>query len=102
ELDLIQYVPNFGGRKRGMRQKLDKFAESALEVDIVFPERIVRVDDQELGDHDPRRHLVGRGARWNGISKTASTSTALPLRNAGVHSHFASASWAVRSSRSSR
>ena len=47
------------------------------------------------------RHGVGRGARWKGISKSASTSTATPSRCAGANSHFASASCALRSRRSS-
>src|SRR5262245_9475536 len=80
-----------------MRQKIDEVVEGAFKVNVVFPEGIVCIDDEVLSCH-----LVGRGARWKGISKTASTSTGAPLRNAGVNSHLASASCAVRSSRSSR
>src|ERR1035437_1398565 len=80
-----------------MIQKRHKLLERTLEVDVVFPERVVGIDDQVLAVH-----CFGRGARWNGISKMASTSTATPSRSAGVNSHFANASRALRSSRSSR
>src|ERR1035437_1302415 len=79
-----------------MIQERHKLLERTLEVDVVFPERVVGIDDQVLAVH-----CFGRGARWNGISKMASTSTATPSRNAGVNSHFANASRALRSSRSS-
>src|ERR1035437_9391397 len=79
-----------------MIQERHKLLERTLEVDVVFPERVVGIDDQVLAVH-----CFGRGARWNGISKMASTSTATPSRSAGVNSHFANASRALRSSRSS-
>src|SRR6266566_2377482 len=80
-----------------MRQELDEFVEGSLEIDIVLPKRIVGVHDQVLGIH-----LAVRGARRKGISKMASTSMGTPWRVAGSNSHFASASAALRSRRSSR
>src|ERR1035437_8124220 len=61
-----------------MIQERHKLLERTLEVDVVFPERVVGIDDQVLAVH-----CFGRGARWNGISKMASTSTATPSRSAG-------------------
>src|ERR1022692_4887793 len=85
-----------------MVQERHKLLERALEVDVVFPERVVGIDDQILAVHGCGCGFgFGRGARWKGISKMASTSTATPSRSAGVNSHFASASCALRSRRSS-
>src|ERR1017187_651281 len=80
-----------------MVQILDKLIECPLEVDVVFPQRVVGIDDQELACH-----LGTLGARRNGISITASTSTGWPLRNAGSKFHLPMASAALRSNRSSR
>src|ERR1035438_6944532 len=85
-----------------MVQERHELLERALEVDVVFPERVVGIDDQILAVHGCGCAFgFGRGARWKGISKMASTSTATPSRSAGVNSHFASASSALRSRRSS-
>src|ERR1035441_7194094 len=85
-----------------MVQERHELLERALEVDVVFPERVVGIDDQILAVHGCGCAFgFGRGARWKGISKMASTSTATPSRSAGVNSHFASASCALRSRRSS-
>src|ERR1039458_4795515 len=95
-LHLIQDVADLLRRHRRMIEERHKLLERALEVDVVLPQRVVGIDDQVLA-----RHNFGRGARWKGISKMASTYTAMPSRRAGVNSHFASASCALRSRRSS-
>src|SRR5579883_869578 len=96
-LDLIQHVAHLGGSERRVIEELHELLEGTLEVDIVFPERVVGVDDQKLSGH-----LGVLGARRNGISKTASTASGAPLRSAGSNSHFARASMALASRRSSR
>src|SRR5450759_4323012 len=93
---LVQNVADLLRRHRRMIQERHKLLERALEVDIVLPERVVGIDHEVLAGH-----CLGRGARWKGISKMASTSTATPSRSAGVNSHFANASRALRSSRAS-
>src|ERR1035438_152932 len=85
-----------------MIQERHELLERALEVDVVLPQCVVGIDDQILAVHGCGCGFgFGRGARWKGISKMASTSTATPSRSAGVNSHFASASCALRSRRSS-
>src|ERR1017187_5476210 len=85
-----------------MIQECHKLHERALEVDVVLPQRVVGIDDQILAVHGCGCGFgFGRGARWKGISKMASTSTATPSRSAGVNSHFANASCALRSRRAS-
>src|ERR1043165_659856 len=95
--DLVQHVAHFARGKFRMGQELDELVEGALEVDVIFPERVVGIKDQV-----PARHFAARGARWKGISNTASTSTGRPLRSAGSKTHCANASAALRSSRTTR
>ena len=45
QLDFIQNVAYLRMRQRGMRQILDEIIEGVLEVDIVFPQRIVRIEN---------------------------------------------------------
>src|SRR5260370_41407268 len=85
-LHVVQYVAHLSRPHRRMVQKRHKLFERALKVDVVFPQRVVGIDDQVLAVH-----WFSRGARWKGISKMASTSTGTPSRIAGPNSHFASA-----------
>src|SRR2546426_12694100 len=96
-LDLIEHVANLSRRHGRVGKELDEFDNRALEIDVVLPESIVGIHNQVLAIH-----LAVRGARRNGISKTASTSTGMPSRRAGSNCHFANASAALRSRRSSR
>src|SRR5258708_2729838 len=100
-LNLIQHVAHFARRELGVAQEIRELFKRALEVDVVFPQGIVGVEDQPLAI-GLGHHFATRGARWKGISKTASTSTARPLRSAGSNTHWPSASAALRSSRTSR
>src|SRR3954452_15377178 len=93
----VEDVANLVGPERGVIQVIDEVVEGALEVDVVFPERVVGVDDQELSVH-----WADLGASRKGISKTASTSTGSPPRRAGSNCHLARDSIALASSRSSR
>ena len=50
-LDLIQHVAHLLCRHRRVRQEFEEFVEGALEVDVVFPERVVGIDDEKLAGH---------------------------------------------------
>src|SRR5262249_40510253 len=95
--DIVEDIADFRWRELGVIEESYELVEGAFEVDVVFPERVVRVDDQVLRSH--RRSL---GARRKGTSKTASISTGSPARLAGEKCHLASASSAVASRRESR
>src|SRR4029077_2897917 len=47
-LDFVQHRPNLARRQAGVRQKIAKLVEGALEVDVVLPERIVGAEDKWL------------------------------------------------------
>src|SRR5258708_8264053 len=63
-LHLVQYVAHLSRPHRRMVQKRHKLCERALKVDVVFPQRVVGIDDQVLAVH-----WFSPGARWTGISK---------------------------------
>src|SRR5260370_38175436 len=88
---LVERRANFIRLHGRVRQEIGELFESAFEIDVVFPECIVGVDDQVLS------HLF-LGRRRNGISITISTSTGSPSTRAGVNSHFLSACTALLSS----
>ena len=46
--DFVQDVPDLGGRVLMMVQERDKVGDGALKVNVVFPERVVGVDQQVL------------------------------------------------------
>src|SRR3954447_16006358 len=50
-LNLIQKFPDFIRRKVLMVQPLDKVSYRLVKVNIVFPERVVSVDEQRLRNH---------------------------------------------------
>src|SRR5579864_652266 len=83
-----------------MIEKVDELLEGVFKINIVFPQRVVGVDQQVLPG-GRIAHRWTRGASWNGISATTSTSTGLPLRSAGSNSHLSRASAALWSSRGS-
>ncbi len=53
DLDLVQHPAHLNRRELGVRQKIAKIVEGALEVDIVLPQRVVGVHDQILSLNDP-------------------------------------------------
>ena len=57
-----------------MIEKLDELLEGILEVDIVLPQSVIRIDQQVLSDVAVH-HGLACGASRNGISATRSTST---------------------------
>jgi hypothetical protein len=52
-LDVVQHIPHLLRRHRRMREEAGELIERALEVDVVFPERVVSVDDEVLACHAP-------------------------------------------------
>src|SRR5438034_2607843 len=46
--DVVQNLANFGGRALAMIEKRNKISNGALEIDVVFPKCVVRVDQQSL------------------------------------------------------
>ena len=79
-LDLVQDVAHLARRHRGMVQEPGELVEGALEVDVVLPQRIVRVDEQEVAhgqryrpEGPPPKPLVGARCftcsmrRWRGM-----------------------------------
>ena len=48
-LDVVEHFAHLLGRKFVMIQKRDEARDRALEVDVVFPERVVGVDEEGLG-----------------------------------------------------
>src|ERR1017187_871525 len=69
-VELNQHIADLRRAQRGVIQILHKLVERPLEVDIVLPQRVVGVDDQVLTGH-----FAPLGAKRNGISINASTST---------------------------
>ena len=53
-LDLIQGGPHLRPAERRVVEIVDEILDRLLEVDVVFPEGVVAVDDQDL----PRGHRV--------------------------------------------
>src|SRR6185312_8406039 len=98
--DLVEDVANLVRRKRRVIQILAEFLKRILEIDVVLPKRVIRVEDEMLASRI-QNGTAAWGASRNGISTTTSTSTGSPRREAGVNSHFARASSALWFSRSS-
>src|SRR5437879_5035236 len=46
KLDLIQNIAHLRGRHGRVRQKIDKIVERALEINVVLPERVVRIENE--------------------------------------------------------
>jgi len=60
--DVVEHVTDLRRRQRRVREILDELIERALEVDVVFPERVVGVDDEVLSRHSataPRCGIPG-------------------------------------------
>src|SRR5579884_2770126 len=76
-LDLIQHGANLRGRHRRVRQISAELLERFLEVGVVFPERIVGVEDQVLWRQPsaPHRQRPARCLTWpfKGATRLAST-----------------------------
>ena len=51
ELNFVQHITHLSRRERGMIQEFDKIIERALEINVIFPERVIRVEDQKPADH---------------------------------------------------
>ena len=55
--DFIQYTANLRRRQRRMSQIVTELIESSLEVDVVLPKRVVRVENQKLPLHPGSLYL---------------------------------------------
>src|SRR5438132_14157208 len=67
----IDLLPNLAPAQVCMRQEFDECLDRLLEVDVVFPERVVTVDQEELtargGRHAPKATAPsGRRISWSG------------------------------------
>lgn len=94
DLNLIENRTDLVRRQRRMIQVVAELLKRPFEVDVVLPQSVVRIKDEMLAPRDQNGTCV-RGASLNGISTTASTSTGSPCLDAGVNSHFPSASSAL-------
>src|SRR5262249_32025989 len=74
-LDLDQLRVNLLGRVVLVVEKRDELGDRLVEVDVVFPERIVGVDEQRLGLGDDGQP----GWRGKGVYPTNSTLTLLGI-----------------------
>ena len=48
QLDLVEYRPYLAGAQRRVIEERGELVESLFEVDVVFPQRVIGVDDQVL------------------------------------------------------
>src|SRR5438132_7940710 len=67
----IDLLPNLAPAQVCMRQEIDESLNRLLEVDVVFPERVITVDQEELtargGRHAPKATAPsGRRLSWSG------------------------------------
>ena len=58
-LDGIQGLAHFSGRVRVVVQIADEGGDGALEVDIVLPESVVRIDEERLSGRELRHGFYG-------------------------------------------
>jgi hypothetical protein len=49
-LHIIQNCPNLLGRKFVMIEEGNEFGDGALEIDVIFPEGVIGVDEESLGE----------------------------------------------------
>ncbi len=56
-LHSVEGLAHFGGRVRVVIQIADEGSDGALEVDIVFPEGVVGIDEQSLSGRELRHGL---------------------------------------------
>jgi hypothetical protein len=70
-LDGVQSLAHLGGRVLVVVQIADEGGDGALEVDVVFPQRIVGVDEQRLAGREAGHGLriLGFRCQVSGVSK---------------------------------